>query len=153
MNGSATCVTKSEKSLPIAFASLRLSGDRLEPPRITDALRTAPTVAYRKGEVYKRSRGREARGRTGVWLLSSEDHVQSSDLNDHLEFLLGVIFAETDEERLSRVQNAIRDYGLEADVACFWHGERGARPPVIREDIRERLARIPAELELDFDTD
>ena len=41
----------------------------------------------------------------------------------------------------------------EADVPCFWHGEPGARPPVIREDIRERHARIPAEIELDFDTD
>jgi hypothetical protein len=29
----------------------------------------------------------------------------------------------------------------------------GARPPVIRKDIRERLARIPVEIELDFDAD
>ena len=146
-------MTKSEKTLPIAFASLRLSGDRLEPARVTAALSATPTIAYRKGEVYKRSRGREARGRTGVWLLCSEDHVCSSDLNDHLEFLLGVVSPDTDEDRLRRVQSTIRDYGLEADVPCFWHGEPGAPPPVIREDIRERLARIPAEIELDFDTD
>lgn len=153
MTGSAICVTKSEKSLPIAFASLRLSGDRLEPALLTKALRTAPTLAYRKGEVYERHRGREARGRTGVWLLSSEDHVRSSDLNEHLEFLLSVFFPKTQEDRLRRIQSVIRDYGLEADVSCFWHGERGALPPVIREDIRDRLACIPAEIELDFDTD
>lgn len=153
MTGSATCATKSEQSLPAAFASLRLSGDRLEPARVTEALKTAPTIAYRKGEVYKRSRGREARGRTGVWLLSSENHVLSSDLNDHLDYLLKIVFPDCNEDRLTALRDPMRDYGLEADVSCFWHGERGARPPVIRDDIRDRLARIPAEFELDLDTD
>jgi hypothetical protein len=61
--GSAMSVTKSE---PKAFASLRFKGDRLEPERVSEILHAIPTTAYHKGEVYKRSRGHEACGRTAI---------------------------------------------------------------------------------------
>jgi len=47
----------------------------------------------------------------------------------------------------------MRDAELEADVSCFWHGERGAKPPMIADDIRGAFARIGAQIETDFDTD
>ena len=93
------------------------------------------------------------RGRTGLWLLSSDGRLASQDLNDHLEYLIELVFPMATSGACSAYRILMRDHGLEADVPCFWHGERGARPPVIREDIRDRLARIPAEIELDFDTD
>ena len=137
----------------MTYASLRFSGDCLEPHRLTDILHTAPTIAYRKGEVYKRTRGHEVRGRTGLWAVSSKGRVDSPDLNDHLEHLLSVVFSGSGQDRLTPLHTFIHENGLVADVPCFWHGEHGAKPPVIRDDIRERLARIPAEIEEDFDTD
>jgi hypothetical protein len=113
----------------------------------------APTTAYRKGEIYKRFRGHEARGRTGLWLLSSKGRIDSLDLNDHLDYLLGIVFSDASEKRLQQLQVLLRECRLEADAPCFWYGERGAQPPVIRDDVRVRLARIPAEIEPDFDTD
>ncbi|MGD9617412.1 MAG: DUF4279 domain-containing protein [Alphaproteobacteria bacterium] len=149
----ATSTTKTEPGTLDVFASLRFFGDRLEPSRITEILDAAPTVAYRKGEIFKRVRGNEVRGRTGLWLISSEHRVEIPDLNDHLDYLLGIVFSGKRPDRLPRLQELMRADGIEADVPCFWYGEKGARPPIIREDIRERLARIPAGLELDFDTD
>jgi hypothetical protein len=153
MPQSAISTTKSEPGTLVTFASLRFSGDRLEPALLTEMLNTAPTTAYRKGEIYKRSRGREVRGRTGVWLLSSEGRVDSLDLNDHIKYLLDIIFPSGSDDRLKPLQHIVREDGVEADIGCFWHGEHGARPPVITDDIRARLARIPAEIETDFDTD
>jgi hypothetical protein len=153
MSGSAISTRKSEARTLITYASLRFSGDRLEPARLTEILRSAPTLAYRKGDVYKRFRGHEARGRTGLWLVSSKEHINSADLNDHLEYLLTLVFPENREDRLRELHKMMHDDSIEADVPCFWHGEHGAPPPIIRDDIRERFARIPAEIEEDFDTD
>jgi|SRR5579884_3163625 len=146
-------MTKSEPRNVATYASLRFSGDRLEPDRITALIGIAPRVAYRKGEVFKRSRGQEIRGRTGLWLVSSEDRVESDDLNDHLDYLLSLVSPQRGQDRLAKLQSLLRKDGLEADIPCFWHGSHGARPPSIREDVRERLAQIPARLDEDFDTD
>ncbi len=94
MSGSAMPTTKSEARTLKTFASLRFRGDRLDPGRVTAILGAAPTTAYRKGEIFKRSRGHEARGRTGVWLLSSNGHVSSPELDRHLRFLLAILFPD-----------------------------------------------------------
>jgi len=57
MSRLATSKTKSGPKALDVFASLRFFGDRLEPRRISEILNTIPTLAYRKGEVFKKSRG------------------------------------------------------------------------------------------------
>lgn len=47
----------------------------------------------------------------------------------------------------------MREEELEADVSCFWYGESGAHPPVIPDDVRNALARLPANIETDFQVD
>lgn len=153
MSRLATSKTKSEAGTLETFASLRFFGDRLEPHRITKILDTVPTVAYRKGEVFKKSKGQEIRGRTGLWLVSSEGNVNSRDLNEHLDYLLAILRAGDAERKLDDLHALMHAFGIAADVSCFWYGEHGARPPAIRDDIRARLASIPAKIESDFDTD
>jgi Domain of unknown function (DUF4279) len=130
-------------------------GDALEPAEITLALGTPPTTAYRKGEVYRRSRdgSKAARGRIGLWLLSTREHVEGTDLNRHLSYLLGVLFPTGDEEKLGRLRTLIKARGITADVACFWYGKAGAQPPIISKQLRDAFARLPARIETDFDTD
>lgn len=151
--GSATFSKRADNGTLVTHASLRFSGDNLEPERLTEILRTAARTAYRKGEVYKRFRGHEARGRTGLWLVSSEDKIDSLDLNDHLEYLLSIVFPSGGEDRLAALHRLMQEQGLEADVPCFWHGKPGAAEPAIRADILARFAQLPAEIEPDFDTD
>lgn len=145
--------TKPKQALR-TFASLRFRGDRLEPGRVTEILRVTPTLAYRKGEIYKQSGNREARGRTNLWLLSSKRQVDSQDLIDHLDYLLSFLYpSQSDETRVEQLNNLIRDGHIEADVGCFWYGAGGAQPPVIPDRMRIALERLPARLELDFNTD
>jgi hypothetical protein len=153
MSRSGISTTKSETATLDIFASLRFTGDRLEPGRVTRLLRIEPTIAYRKGEVYKRSRGHEVIGRTGLWLLSSEGRVSSNDLRDHLAHLWAVIYSATGRDLVSPLQELMREDGLEADISCFWYGEHGASPPVIPHEIRAAFAQIGATIETDFDTD
>jgi Domain of unknown function (DUF4279) len=141
---------KTEPESQTTFAAIRFIGDDLEPERLTEALHITPTTAYRKGEIYKRSRGREVRGRTGVWLLSSEGQVQSSDLNEHLIYLLRILFPIGSDDRASSLLNVLREEHLEADVPAFWYGTPGAHVPEIRADIRAAFARLPAQIEEDF---
>jgi hypothetical protein len=145
--------TKSEPGALGVFASLRFIGDQLQPGRLSDILDTSPTIAYRRGEMFKKVRGHEVRGRTGLWLLSSKGRVDSTDLNDHLDYLLSFLFPDHASDRLHSLRELMREDGIEADVGCFWYGKYGAPPPVIRDDIRESFARLPAEIETDFDTD
>jgi hypothetical protein len=93
-----------------AFATLRFSGDRLDPDRITAILGVQPTKAYRKGERYLAGpRAGYVIGRTGVWVLASDGAIDSAELDPHLEYLVASIFAEPDrEERLKQLQRGSR---------------------------------------------
>ena len=148
-------MTKSENGAPKAYASLRFIGDALEPAEITLVLGTPPTIAYRKGEAYRRSRdgSKEARGRSGLWLLSTKEHVEGADLDRHLSYLLGVLFPAGGEEKIERLRTLMKTRGITADVACFWYGKAGAQPPIIPKQVRDAFARLPARIETDFDTD
>jgi hypothetical protein len=121
----------------------------LEPDRLTNILHIDPTTAYRKGEVYKRSRGHEVRGRTGLWLLSSKGRVHSSDLGDHLSYLLKIL-PDSRDDRMETLRKMLRDGHVEADVSCFWFGSPGSFTPAISNDVIAAFGRLPARIEKDF---
>jgi hypothetical protein len=137
---------KSKKAVK-TFASLRFMGDRLDPERVTEILHVSPTMAYRRGQIYKQSGHHQARGRTGLWLLSSEGHVQSADLTDHLAYLLKVIHGS--REAVSRLRSLMQAGDVEADVACFWSGGVGTTPPAIPPHLRKGFDEISAPVELE----
>jgi hypothetical protein len=153
MNLSATSTTKSEPKTVGTYASLRFMGDRLDPDRVTSVLGVIPTLAYRKGEIWKRSPRHEYRGRSGLWLLSTRRELESLELVDHFRRLLDVLFPAGSRERIGPVRALMHEEELEADVTCFWYGEHGATPPAIPDEIRAAFARIGATIETDFDTD
>src|ERR1700686_1405898 len=117
MSGSATSTTRSEPGTLSTFASLSFAGDNLNPADITKLLGHEPTTAYRKGEIYKRSRGHEVVGRTGLWLLSSRGDVKSGELSDHLAYLKAVIFPPDGNDLVTPIRTLMRDERLEADVS------------------------------------
>jgi hypothetical protein len=137
----------------VTNAGINFAGDRLEPAEITRLLGVEPTVAYRKGEIYKQSRGHEIRGRTGLWRLTTRRQLESAELADHLAYLLEILFPGGSGKFVEPLRALMREYDLKADVDCFWYGEHGATPPVIPEDIRAAFAKIGATVETDFDTD
>jgi hypothetical protein len=139
-----------------AFATLRLSGDRLDPDLISAILRVAPTKAWRKDERYfAGSRAGHLVGRTGTWFLATDDFVASDDLDQHLDFLAGLISQgpEDQRDRLVQLQEVMARDDLKAEVSCFWHGKAGEQPPVIALEKTKKLRSLPAEIETDFDKD
>jgi hypothetical protein len=137
----------------MAYASLRFMGDRLEPEQLTALLGTEPTLAYRKGEIYKRSRGHEIKGRSGLWLLTTRRRFDSLRLQDHFEELLNVLFPEGDDRLIEPLRALMKRDDLESNVTCFWYGEHGATAPEIAEETRTAFAEIGATIETDFQTD
>lgn len=154
MNSSAISTTKSKPAALTTYATLRIMGDRLEPGRVSAVLGTEPTLAYRKGEIYKRTRtGHEVRGRSGMWLLSTRKRFDSLTLQDHFEELLEVLYPDGNSRLVAPLRTLMRELELESDVTCFWYGEHGATPPEIPEEIRAAFAQIGATIETDFQTD
>jgi hypothetical protein len=136
-------MTKSERT----FATFRVAGDNLVPDEVTRLLGIEPTLAYKKGEHYKRGpRSPDLKGRTGIWFLTTEYFVESNDLNKHLNWLLDII-ANKD------LAEFVRKNSLHAVLTCFWHGPLGASAPRIPKTVSDPLRNMHFELETDFDTD
>src|SRR5271166_3685454 len=154
---SATSMTRSTKApRQNAFATLRLSGDRLDPDRISAILRVPATKAWRKRERYFAGQRTGALvGRTGTWFLATHDLVKSPDLEQHLDFLTSLLSRgpKDKKERLVQLQEVMARDNLKADVSCFWHGKAGEQPPAISTEKTQKLRSLPAEIETDFDTD
>ena len=144
---------KSRAATLAANAGLNFAGDRLEPDEITKLLGVKPTIAYRKGEVYKRTRGHEVRGSTGLWRLTTRRRLASAELAEHLACLLEVLFPGGSDKFVEPLRALMGKLDLQADVDCFWYGEHGAAPPVIPEHVRAAFAQIGATIETDFATD
>jgi hypothetical protein len=152
MSGISTKTAERTESLG-TFATLRFSGDLLEPDRVTAILGVEPTTAYRKGEIYRRKRGDGAHGRTGVWYLSTQRDLDSRVLADHLRYLVGVVCPAGRPDHISALRELMERDGVEADVSCFWHGRAGAKAPVVPGFARDVFGRLGARIETDFDTD
>jgi Domain of unknown function (DUF4279) len=129
-------------------------GDRLQPQHVTDILEISPSKSWQRSELFRPGpRSPEIVARTGAWWLSTEGLVSDQDLDAHLAFLVALILPQSDGNRLLQLQEVMRDEGAVARVGCFWHGEAGERPPAIPPFARAIFNRLPAEIEIDFDTD
>jgi hypothetical protein len=147
---------KFEHGAQRTYASLRIRGDSLDPDQVTRMIRVFSTISYAKGTKYfaGEQTGRLI-GRTGVWLFSTKDLVASKNLSHHLLFIVGILVPHPkDFGPLTHLHALLaKQKDLRADVACFWHGRFGEKRPSIPRAITEFLKLIPAELEVDFETD
>ena len=84
---------------------------------VTRLLKIQPTDAHNKGDVWVTTgRGRIRRKPLTLWMLSSEHEVQSTDLRDHLDWLLRRLEGVTFE--LGALQRA---EGTKMLISCVWH--------------------------------
>nr|WP_294503633.1 DUF4279 domain-containing protein [uncultured Rhodopila sp.] len=142
-------MTNSAPAEPIkAYATLRVTGDRLDPEQVTRLLKIVPTLAYAKGELYSGgSRSPDLIGRTGVWYFCTDGIVAGTRLADHFAFLLRQVAAAP------AFQQLLKRKALDVVVTAFWHGPAKAKQPPIPRALADRLKRIPARIEMDFDHD
>lgn len=139
--------------LPRTYATLRFTGDELDPSHISAILPVKPKRAHRKGESYFAGpRAGALTGQTGIWYFDTRD-VTSHDLADHLARIIDLLYPDGNVDRVTGLHDVLEREHAKARVSCFWHGAHGAQPPVISDKVRAALAHLPAEIDTDFDTD
>jgi hypothetical protein len=138
------------------YVTFRVVGDSLTPESITKVLRVVPTVQYAKGQTYfAGQRAGELVGKSGVWSLTTDKLVASSNIRDHVAYLLGLLIPDRqDANPLFQLHALLAKHkDWRADLSCFWHGKHGTRKPSIPKFVTEVMKFLPAALETDFATD
>jgi len=135
-----------------AFVTLRFAGDDLDPAEISTILPIAPTRAHRKGEkFFAGPHAGPLRGRTGIWFLSTDKHVPSDDLGDHLEFVQTLLCPKPGNgSPISALCDVLKHAHSRARITCFWCGDPGETEPRIPQDFHSVIEKLGAEIETDF---
>lgn len=124
------------------YASFTMLGATLDPEQITPALGLTPDRASKAGDL---------RGKTtstwqhGFWSISTENEVQSQNLEEHIARLLDKL------EPVSRQLAAIRESSeIHARVFCFWETNRMNDGIELSPDLMGRLARLNLQVGIDI---
>ncbi len=114
------------------FASLRLdlSGTALQPEDVTARLGIAPSRSHQIGDPHG-SRG--LLYRNSIWILSSQNHVTSTDLEEHIAWILDQI--EPREEAFMAIRGALPF----ADTFCMMVSRYGHGGPEFNPRLLGRL--------------
>jgi hypothetical protein len=125
------------------FASLRFYGDDLKPDEITSRLQIQPTDSACKGSQSVARSGKSRTAPTGRWVLDTESHIDSTNLEDHLEWLLDQIEAAgvvpVDLPGVSSIA-----------ISCYWLSATGQGGPEFSPELLSRLAKWQLTLGLDL---
>jgi hypothetical protein len=148
-------MTNTTDALPQVFATLRFSGDNLDPQEIRAILPIGPRRAHRKGELYYS--GRRAgylQGRTGIWYLTTDLFTDSRNLSDHLAVLQRFLRPTPDDnQRLIQLRDIIGRGEAKAGFSIYWHGRAGDKPPDIPGEFASLASELWAEIETDYHTE
>ena len=68
-------------------ASLRMSGEDLDPNEITELIGKPPSIARKKGDKFKTPKGKSIIARTGLWAIKVDDKVPGN-INDQIAEIL-----------------------------------------------------------------
>lgn len=128
----------------LAHATFRVLGPALDPEDVTRALGLQPTQALRRDQLVPMA-AHVRRQESGVWLLKSEGLISSTSLERHLIHLLDLI-----EPRADALRELRREQDVSADFFCFWMSATGHGGPIFSADVMLRVARVGAELGIDF---
>lgn len=67
--------------------TLRITGAKIDPEYISQVLKVQPSSARRTGDVRRLNSGKEITQRCGMWALSTRDSLDSTVLDDHIQFI------------------------------------------------------------------
>src|SRR5437879_4377000 len=93
--------------LPRTYATLRFTGDELDPSHISAILQVQPKRAHRKGEsFFAGPRAGTLTGQTGIWYFDTRD-ITSHDLAAHLAQIIDLLFPGGSVDRVSRLRDVL----------------------------------------------
>ncbi len=139
----SSTLSKANPNCAQTFASLRLFGDQLQPDEVSRLLNLKPTESAPKGLETVAPSGKSRISPTGRWILESQEHVHSTDSQDHIAWLLDQL------DKSGAVPCKIPGVGR-ADICCFWLGATGNGGPEFSPEVLGRLAKYQLTLSLDI---
>jgi hypothetical protein len=117
-------------------ASFGIRAEDLLPDQITQALGVQPTNSWSKGTVVHARSGSRQRP-WGIWSLDTENAVSSSELEDHLVYLLNVL-----EARRDALDQYLRNPDYSVAIYLWYVGESGADGFTLTSDVLNRACRL-----------
>jgi Domain of unknown function (DUF4279) len=125
------------------WATLRISGDRLDPDNVTTRLGIAPSRSHKAGDRH----GEQGRmiWKHGQWSLTSQGVIESTDLELHIEWLLDRI-----EPMHEKLQEITQQPDVTADIFCFWESESVNAGIDLAPSLMGRVASLRLSLGLDI---
>lgn len=124
--------------------SFGIRGDSLEPQKVSSLLGLRASHAFAKGDEYRSVTGNRNRP-WGVWQLRSDSHVNSSNVHDHIQFILDQL--ESKREIIRRYVES--DY-FYVDVRICFESIYDTSGYTISSSVLARLATICNEFNLSF---
>jgi hypothetical protein len=119
---------QSDATHPLAFASMSLYGDALDPDLWTTYFGCRPDTALIKGieKLTRTGRASGFKAGIGVWGISSREAVVSNDLGPHIEYLVSKLLLPRPDLR-----KLLEQRGETMRCFCYWANYSGDRIPVI----------------------
>ncbi|MGW7775510.1 DUF4279 domain-containing protein [Pseudomonas machongensis] len=126
------------------YVRLMIFPGEYHPDEITKLLQVQPTTVNVVGEKLTNSRGLTREVKNSGWFLSTESHISSRDLREHIDWLVETISPHRDS--LIKVQELD---GVKVTLKCVWFSLLGHSGPVLWPEQMRALADL--DLELSFD--
>ena len=136
---------KNYQSCERTSASLSVFTGDENPEVVTQLLGVEPTRIVVKGREFTNSVGLTRIEPNNIWKIKSEDFVDSRDLRDHLDWVLGLLLPV--REKFEGLHE--RD-GYQMRVACSWWSKDGGGGPALWPEQMLGLAQLNLELSLGF---
>lgn len=136
-----------DKNSGVAYASFSIRGDQVRPEFWSSYFDIEPDIFVEKGKPFKTPSGRMSRGagRTSVWGYSSAKKVGTTDLNEHIIYLI-------DNLGLNRTGLAqmVDNQGGTMRFFCYWDKNILKHNPIIADEVRKQVSQIGAVIDLDI---
>ncbi len=124
------------------YLTLRLTHESSDPSMVTHMLKRIPTRALQVNQVIQLN-GMTKKLKRAAWILSSEEHVDSADINDHTQWMIDQLNGQ--RENILR----LNDNGWKIALNVMWDSQVGHGGPVFSPQILGWMSELRATLEID----
>ncbi len=134
-------MTKMSKSTNVEV-SLVLRGKELDPDYITAKIGIMPELSFRRGEKRRKD---PKEWPHGLWMVSSSEQVKSSDLIDHLIWMIEKLEAVRPD-----ILEILQNSEIDAVISCFWIMINTHETFIMNPDMLKKIASFNIKMEFDI---
>lgn len=140
---------RSETGVPsTASVSIRFTGDRFEPGKVTNLIGVEPTLSYHKGEYYAAGKSKTERvGMTNLWMVDVAAVLPGSDINKQIDYCVMCLadypfsgMPPRPPQKLAAIRDFVKYYDADFLVSVFFFAR-------IDDQTQPDLSRLPAIVE------